>query len=222
MTNFCHLSGGKNKKLVSQEGRRRKLPDPSTPPIQHPVPGGWEWTRRFWKISLGLGVFFSFCQSSVWQASAVRIWIFLSWLPLICNYCKDEMGGSPEEKDQRAGAQQVQGRRNPHPRQSGWLHTGSHHHNLGGGGTSRLAGEAGRATWPSRRPRTPVEEAGGVQAGQRSTEQWPGEVKRCRGPRSVPTCPHQRAQLCRGTGARGSPPPRILKVADGAQTERRV
>lgn len=93
MTNFCRLSGGKNKKLVSQEGRRRKLPDPSTPPIQHPVPGGWEWTRRFWKISLGLGVFFSFCQSSACQASAVRIWIFLSWLPLICNYCKDEMGG---------------------------------------------------------------------------------------------------------------------------------
>lgn len=39
--------------------------------------------------------------------------------------------GSPEEKDQRAGAQQVSGRRSPHPRQSGWLHAGSHHHNLG-------------------------------------------------------------------------------------------
>lgn len=78
---------------MSQEGRRRKLSDPSTPPIQHPVLGGWEWTRRFWKISLGLGFYFSFCQSGVWQASAVRTWIFLTWLPLVCNYCKDEVWG---------------------------------------------------------------------------------------------------------------------------------
>lgn len=201
MTNFCHLSGGKNKKLVSQEGRRRKLPDPSAPPIQHPVPGGWEWTRRFWKISLGLGVFFFIlpkqCLSGLCSEDLDLSELATPDMQLL----QRRNGGSPEEKDQRAGAQQVQGRRNPHPRQLGWLHTGSHHHNLGGGGTSCLAGEAGRAARLSRRPRTSVEEAGGVQAGQRLTEQWPGEVRRCRGPQSVPTpAPDMHSNVCRVPG----------------------